>query len=257
MKSFPLVALTLVASLLGLESTIAGRYYDARTGRFLQIDPKSHKFPGWSPYAYAMGNPLKFVDPNGEEVRAYTERLGLGVYSKSVPGQLQNVPPQYRLQALVLGAAAWEAYGPRHSFIRVTTDKVDRMIELGGPLPGYKEGNPLTNEAVGAKERPGQLEHSVNRPEGVGETDYSFENKILEIHNQMTEYISNNHDPAYDGLGTNSNSYVEFLIQAAGGKVELPSNAKGHYETQQYFEIYKKLMKQKEEESKKNQGAQQ
>jgi len=47
----------------------AGRYYDAKTGRFLQIDPKAQKFPGWSPYNYALNNPLKYIDPDGQEVR--------------------------------------------------------------------------------------------------------------------------------------------------------------------------------------------
>jgi hypothetical protein len=44
------------------------RYYDARTGRFLQIDPKAHKFLGWSPYNYAMDNPLMYIDPDGKEL---------------------------------------------------------------------------------------------------------------------------------------------------------------------------------------------
>lgn len=63
---------------------LAGRYYDARTGRFLQIDPKAHKFPGWSPYNYAANNPLKYIDPDGQEVKVYTERLGSASMSRNV-----------------------------------------------------------------------------------------------------------------------------------------------------------------------------
>jgi hypothetical protein len=46
---------------------LAGRYYDARTGRFLQIDPKAEKLTGWSPYNYALCNPLTYVDRDGKE----------------------------------------------------------------------------------------------------------------------------------------------------------------------------------------------
>ncbi len=44
------------------------RYYDARTGRFLSVDPKAQAYVSCSPYAYALNNPLKNIDPNGKEV---------------------------------------------------------------------------------------------------------------------------------------------------------------------------------------------
>jgi RHS repeat-associated protein len=43
------------------------RYYDPVLGRFITIDPRLEKFPSWSPYTYALDNPLKLVDPNGQE----------------------------------------------------------------------------------------------------------------------------------------------------------------------------------------------
>jgi len=45
------------------------RYYDSSIGRWLQVDPLSEKYPGWSTYNYTMNNPLKFVDPNGREIK--------------------------------------------------------------------------------------------------------------------------------------------------------------------------------------------
>lgn len=41
------------------------RYFDSDYGRFLSLDPLAADFAGWSPYNYAFGNPVAFVDPNG------------------------------------------------------------------------------------------------------------------------------------------------------------------------------------------------
>jgi RHS repeat-associated protein len=42
------------------------RIYDSRLARFLSIDPKEKEFPSWSPYVFAIDNPIKFIDDNGE-----------------------------------------------------------------------------------------------------------------------------------------------------------------------------------------------
>jgi RHS repeat-associated protein len=56
------------------------RYYGPMMGRFLSVDPRSRYRPmkapqQWNRYAYALGNPLKFLDPDGEVVVGFT---GLG-----------------------------------------------------------------------------------------------------------------------------------------------------------------------------------
>jgi len=42
------------------------RIHDPRLGRFLSIDPLIKEYPGNSPYAYAINNPIMFIDVNGE-----------------------------------------------------------------------------------------------------------------------------------------------------------------------------------------------
>ena len=41
------------------------RYYDPRQSMWLGTDPMQGKYPNVSTYAYCMGNPVRFMDPNG------------------------------------------------------------------------------------------------------------------------------------------------------------------------------------------------
>lgn len=36
--------------------------------RFISIDPKAAKYPSLSPYVYTANNPLKYVDPDGQDI---------------------------------------------------------------------------------------------------------------------------------------------------------------------------------------------
>ena len=52
------------------------RYYESLTGRWMQVDPLANKYPGWSPYNYGKNNPLKNVDPDGNDpAEFYTEYI--------------------------------------------------------------------------------------------------------------------------------------------------------------------------------------
>ena len=43
------------------------RYYDPRLSLWLGTDPMQGKYPGISTYCYTVGNPVKFIDPDGRE----------------------------------------------------------------------------------------------------------------------------------------------------------------------------------------------
>ena len=58
----------------------SARFLHTRFGRFTTIDPLAEKYPGISPYAYCNGNPVNFVDPDGQvPIFVITALIGAGV----------------------------------------------------------------------------------------------------------------------------------------------------------------------------------
>ena len=49
-------------------SYFGSRYYSSDLSLWLSVDPMSEKYPSLSPYVYCADNPIKLVDPNGEEI---------------------------------------------------------------------------------------------------------------------------------------------------------------------------------------------
>ena len=58
-------------------SYFGSRYYSSDLSIWLSMDPMASKYPSLSPYTYCADNPVKLVDPNGEEVWLIGEKWEL------------------------------------------------------------------------------------------------------------------------------------------------------------------------------------
>jgi RHS repeat-associated protein len=66
-------------------SYFGSRYYSSDLSVWLSVDPMSDKYASLSPYVYCADNPVKLVDPNGEEFGdpPLTRIVNLGFRSKT------------------------------------------------------------------------------------------------------------------------------------------------------------------------------
>ena len=57
-------------------SYFGARYYSSDLSIWLSVDPQASKYPSLSPYVYCANNPIKLVDPNGEEIDWVMDKNG-------------------------------------------------------------------------------------------------------------------------------------------------------------------------------------
>ena len=64
-------------------SYFGARYYDSELSIFLSVDPMSDKYPHISSYAYCANNPLRYIDPNGEDIWELDEAGNITKHTKT------------------------------------------------------------------------------------------------------------------------------------------------------------------------------
>jgi RHS repeat-associated protein len=184
---------------------LRARYYHPGLGRFISEDPIEYASGDINLYSYASNDPINASDPLG---------LLVEVCFELIPG---------------IDAKRWAAAHiarAKHAYIHVQTPQIDVTIELEGPRPGCRHGNPATR--VPDPHRP-CIPARVTRP--VGEGDYSFEyNILLEFYKF---YFDQDSLPDYyndweHGNYQNSNGFANYLITSQGGLLgNIPIGAYG------------------------------
>ena len=75
------------------------RFHDAILCRFTTPDPLAEQYPDLSPYAYCMGNPIKFIDPTGMEM-----------WSTNNYDAICSFMEQYEAGCAEINMTGWEYY---------------------------------------------------------------------------------------------------------------------------------------------------
>lgn len=45
------------------------RLYDPRVARWMSVDPLASKYPAFSPYCFVANSPLRYIDPDGKDIK--------------------------------------------------------------------------------------------------------------------------------------------------------------------------------------------
>ena len=191
------------------------RYYDSdlMTG-WLSVDPMADKYPGLSPYAYCAWNPIRLVDPDGEDIilviwASHDGKVGhagiaISNYRKETDanGQTKMVPdgtytyrdlwPSSNVGKTNFNDNVPAAYG---NYNKVTLDQLLIEDVSGG------EGQPCD----------GLIQFT---------TDYDLDTRIQQSLNNFEEST-----PSYNGLTVNCSDYVEAALEAMVGR-QLPVDEK-------------------------------
>ncbi len=98
-------------------SYFGSRYYSSDLSIWLSVDPMSDKYASLSPYVYCADNPVKLVDPNGEDIVPYgllsyygIDKGGRSRLQESVQVGIYTVTPFYDNNNHLIGYNAVREY---------------------------------------------------------------------------------------------------------------------------------------------------
>ncbi|MBO7446068.1 MAG: hypothetical protein J6T86_06640, partial [Bacteroidales bacterium] len=96
------------------------RYYSSELSIWLSVDPMSDKYASLSPYVYCADNPIKLVDPNGEDYEVVVDNDNKTITIKAV-----YYTANKDREKLQQGLDEWNSQSGKYSFVR---GKGDEMI---------------------------------------------------------------------------------------------------------------------------------
>ncbi len=196
-------------------SYFGSRYYSSDLSIWLSVDPMAAKYPSLSPYVYCADNPVKLVDPNGEEID-WVERKVNGIkevfYDRTVKSQAdvdKKYGNNYRVRHLAdgskVGNGQYTVYNDhvnnKNGVVKDANGNVlnpDRTIIYGNDYTLFAG---VTDESVDAKSLHNNMFGSSyigadNPKDYKGKDNYDYQ--PIWSPTEMAAYL---HDKAYDAVG--------------------------------------------------------
>ena len=103
-------------------SYFGSRYYSSDLSVWLSVDPMSDKYPSLSPYTYCADNPVKLVDPNGED---WYEKDGKMYYTT------QYTSNEAFQKSGIKGTYKGKFFAEKGTYYSLFGDEIDMTTEKG------------------------------------------------------------------------------------------------------------------------------
>ena len=119
-------------------SYFGSRYYSSDLSIWLSVDPMSGKYPSLSPYVYCADNPVRVVDPNGEEIYVGEN--------------------YYYCEGNLYYKGTIDVYVPEHGSFE------EKALNSLGQLQGTNQGKELMSVFEGNTEKNVKIVDAIHRP---------------------------------------------------------------------------------------------